>query len=87
MAKKQVNLTRTPTPSAQEIVRASMDDTPAGAEASADKSRGVAYQTKEGVPKVRVSLHLTKAQRRRLNDAAEDAGLSVSDYVARQLGL
>ena len=48
-------------------------------------SRG--YVTKDGTEKVRVSVMLTKAERRWIRDRAEDAGQSVSDYVRAALGI
>lgn len=91
MAKKKVSLPSPSSPSAADIVRASMaPPAPVTGEASTaggtvQTSRG--YVTREGVEKVRVSLHLTKAQRRRLKELADDAGESVSDYIARSLAL
>ena len=48
-------------------------------------SRG--YVTKDGTEKVRVSVMLTKAERRWLRNRAEDGGQSVSDYVRAALGI
>lgn len=45
------------------------------------------YKTKDGTEKIRVSLHLTRAQRERLKQLAFDAKKDVSDYVADRLGL
>lgn len=55
----------------------------ATADGSKRTSRG--YITGGGVQKIRLSLHLTKAQCRRLKHVADDAGETVSDYVARML--
>ena len=43
--------------------------------------------TTDGVKKLRVSIHLTKEQRSRLRELAEDAELTVTDYIVRELGL
>lgn len=45
------------------------------------------YVTSEGVKKYRVSIHLTKEQRTRLKELAEDAELTVTDYIVRELGI
>lgn len=88
MAKKTA-LGKTPA----EIARAIVDEPeppqagepPTPAAGTVQTSRG--YVTSEGVEKVRVSLHLTKAQRRRLKDLAYDAGKDVTEYVVEKLGL
>ena len=45
------------------------------------------YVRADGEPVHRVSIMLTKAQRRRLRDLAEDEGVSQTDLVVRVLGL
>lgn len=60
------------------------EDAPKG-KGTVQTSKG--YVTADGTEKVRVSIHLTKSQRRRLRDLAEDAGLSITDYVVNCLGL
>lgn len=62
----------------------STEDEPKG-KGTVQTSKG--YVTADGTEKVRVSIHLTKPQRRRLRDLAEDAGLSLTDYVVDRLGL
>ena len=51
------------------------------------KYTGKGYVTTDGVKKLRVSIHLTKEQRSRLRELAEDAELTVTDYIVRELGL
>ena len=45
------------------------------------------YVRADGEPVHRVSIMLTKAQRRRLRELAEDEGVSQTDLVVRALGL
>ncbi len=91
MAKKKTALgANTSKATAEEIVRASLDSEPAADTASSSEgttptSKG--YVTADGVEKRRVSIHLTKPQRQRLKELADDEGVTVSDYIVAKLNL
>jgi len=75
---------------AQDIVRASLDEenttsVPNSSEGTTPTSKG--YVTADGIEKRRVSIHLTKPQRQRLKELADDAGITVSDYIVKKLNL
>ena len=67
--------------------------TKAAAPSEAEPDGGDHVRTSTGYVKAdgeqvhRVSLMLTKSERRALRNRAEDAGLSVTDYVRQALGL
>jgi len=68
------------------------DAGPAGSSAEADDDgehtrTGAGYRRKDGTALVRTSVMFTREERRWLKRQAEDAGLSTSDYVRRELGL
>ena len=68
-----------------EIVRDSDNPSPTPSPGTTYTAKG--YVTTEGVKKYRVSIHLTKEQRSRLRELAEDDEKTVTDYIISQLGL